>query len=316
MDSFKDFLQELSSNTGLKFNLISEDRNRVYFENIPENCSKSTPFRINLGKEKGILFLAEQSKCDISLLKFVIENKYKEYSLKKENLILELIEGKELPTQEVDAEFPFISLGCTLFLVKIAGDIQDGINVIRELYETQKVESIIYGNNIIVLGTFEEIGEHASSIREAIVSDLYQECIVSYSQIFYKAEDVKKAYEMAKEATLLRDRFGLNQSIVNYSDILFERLVYNTKVNLKKEILLEYRDKFEEFDKEMINTIEEFINCDMNISSAAKKLYVHRNTLIYRLDKIKKDTGLDIRFFNGATKFLIAFLVWKESKYE
>lgn len=316
MDSFKNFLQELSLGTGLKFKVTSENGVRVYFENMTENNLKRNFFYISLGKDKGVLSLAEESMGSMSLLKFVIENKYKEHFLNKENLIVELIEGKEVSTQEVDTEFPFISLGCTLFLVKIDGDIREGINVLRELYEGQKVESIIYGNNIIVLGIFEEIQEHASSIREAIVSDLYHECIVSYGEVFYKAEGIKNAYDMAKEAMMIRERFGITQEIVSYGDILFERLVNNTKESLKREILLDYRDKFEEFDKEMILTIEEFMSCDMNISSTAKKLYVHRNTLIYRLDKIKKDTGLDIRYFNEATKFTIAFLVWKESKHK
>jgi len=69
-----------------------------------------------------------------------------------------------------------------------------------------------------------------------------------------------------------------------------------------------------DFDSEMINTIEEFVNCGLNISNAAKKLYVHRNTLIYRLDKIYKETNFDIRNFKDATVFAIAFLIWKENK--
>ena len=64
----------------------------------------------------------------------------------------------------------------------------------------------------------------------------------------------------------------------------------------------------------MLNTIEEFISCDLNISEAAKNLYIHRNTLIYRLDKIAKDTGYDIRNFRQAATFTIAFLIWKELK--
>lgn len=64
----------------------------------------------------------------------------------------------------------------------------------------------------------------------------------------------------------------------------------------------------------MINTIDEFVKTGLNISESARKLYIHRNTLIYRLDKIKKETGFDIRNFKEATVFITAFLVWREVK--
>lgn len=68
------------------------------------------------------------------------------------------------------------------------------------------------------------------------------------------------------------------------------------------------------FDNEIVNTIEQFFNNDLNISETAKNLYVHRNTLIYRLDKISRETGYDIRNFKEAALFLITFLIWKESR--
>nr|WP_241393066.1 helix-turn-helix domain-containing protein [Clostridium tetanomorphum] len=76
--------------------------------------------------------------------------------------------------------------------------------------------------------------------------------------------------------------------------------------------MIRFSYKFDHFDGEIITTIEEFIKSDLNISDAAKKLFIHRNTLIYRLDKIYKETGFDIRNFKEASVFIIAFLVWKE----
>ena len=62
----------------------------------------------------------------------------------------------------------------------------------------------------------------------------------------------------------------------------------------------------------MIKTIEVFFKLDLNLSEASKELYVHRNTLIYRLDKIQKYTNYDIRKFNDAVLFKIAFFLWKQ----
>jgi DNA-binding PucR family transcriptional regulator len=124
---------------------------------------------------------------------------------------------------------------------------------------------------------------------------------------------MKKAYEEAKECLILSKNFGIKEEIFYYDKILFEKIVYNINPEVKTELLNKFRDKFNMFDSEIINTIEEFVNCGLNISDAARKLYVHRNTLIYRLDKISKETSFDIRNFKEATVFIIAFLVWKEN---
>jgi DNA-binding PucR family transcriptional regulator len=142
---------------------------------------------------------------------------------------------------------------------------------------------------------------------------LYCKCYVSYGSIIYNVKDIKKAYEESKECITLSRSFGIKEDIFFYDKILFEKIVYNITPPVKQELLVRFKEKFNSFDSELINTIEEFVNCDLNISDAARKLYVHRNTLIYRLDKITKETGFDIRNFKEAAVFIIAFLVWKEN---
>ncbi|HCW05292.1 MAG TPA: hypothetical protein DGK91_12705 [Clostridium sp.] len=98
--------------------------------------------------------------------------------------------------------------------------------------------------------------------------------------------------------------------------MILEKIVYNISSEMKKELGDSFSDKFTAFDSEVINTIEEFVNSGLNISDASRRLYIHRNTLIYRLDKIYKDTGYDIRNFKQATVFYMAFLIWKENRQE
>lgn len=73
-----------------------------------------------------------------------------------------------------------------------------------------------------------------------------------------------------------------------------------------------FKEKLDALDNETINTIEDFFNSDLNISDSAKNLYIHRNTLLYRLDKIKRETGFDIKDFNESMTFKIIFLIWQE----
>jgi sugar diacid utilization regulator len=124
---------------------------------------------------------------------------------------------------------------------------------------------------------------------------------------------LKTAYEHGKECLLLGEKFGIKDEIYSYNKMIFEKMIYNIHPDVKQELFMSYKHRFSFFDSEVINTIEEFINSGLNVSDAAKKLYVHRNTLIYRLDKIHKETDLDIRNFKDATVFIIAFLIWKEN---
>ena len=80
----------------------------------------------------------------------------------------------------------------------------------------------------------------------------------------------------------------------------------------KGKIVDDFNDGFSKLDEDMIKTIEIFFKLDLNLSEASKELYVHRNTLIYRLDKIQKYTTYDIRKFNDAVLFKIAFFLWKQ----
>lgn len=84
----------------------------------------------------------------------------------------------------------------------------------------------------------------------------------------------------------------------------------NLNQDIKEKILNNFNESFSKLDEDMLKTIEVFFKSDLNLSEASKGLYVHRNTLIYRLDKIQKYTGYDIRKFNDAALFKIAFFIW------
>jgi DNA-binding PucR family transcriptional regulator len=311
MYNFQSFLQDLDSNTGIRFNLKLEDGELMH-SGITAN-SDNVSAAITLGSSRAILELPKEYSNCTSLLRYTIENKYKEIFSMREQSLIDILEGKELSADKLERNFPFLAKGCTLFLVSVDGSRYEALNIVRQSYTEAEAVSMLYDDSIIVLGAFDETEEHARSIRESIVSDLYCRCYVSYGSIIYNVKDIMKAYEEAKQCLILSKNFGIKEEIFYYDKILFEKIVYNINPEVKLELLNRFRDKFNLFDSEIINTIEEFVNCGLNISDAARKLYVHRNTLIYRLDKITKETGFDIRNFKEATVFIIAFLVWKEN---
>jgi hypothetical protein len=313
MHNFQSYLQDLSLNTGIKFNIVTEDESTLYSGINKAQSSELIIRQLNLANLRASIMLPKEFENCFTLLKYTIENKYKEIFTQREQLLVGILEGKNISQDKIDREFPYISKGSTLFLVTVDGSKYEALNIIRQLYSEGEVLSLVYGDNIIVLGVFEEINEHARSIRESIVSDLYCKCSVGYGNKIFNIRDLKKAFEEAKGCFILGKNFGIKEEIFFYDKMLFEKIVFNISPEVKLELLTKFKEKFNLFDSELINTIEEFINCGLNISDAARRLYVHRNTLIYRLDKITKETGFDIRNFKEATVFIIAFLVWKEN---
>lgn len=313
MYNFHSFLRDLNSNTGIKFNLLSEDGTPLYSGIESGKNIQLSATAISLGNSKATLQLPLEFENCTSLLRYTIENKYREIFSMREQSLIEILEGKEVSFDKVEKNFSFLPKGCTLFFISVDGSRYEALNIVRELYSESDAVSFVYGDSIIILGVFDEIDEHARSIRESIVSDLYCKCYVSYGNVIYNTKEIKKAYEEARECFVLSKNFGIKEEILYYDKMMFEKIVYNIGPKVKGELLNRFRDKFNMFDSELINTIEEFVNCDLNISDAARRLYVHRNTLIYRLDKITKETGFDIRNFKEATVFINAFLVWKEN---
>lgn len=316
MENFDGYLEEVSKKSGIKFKLVGED-GTIYFDNMEaleeHNKISSVVF---LGDYKVYIVLDKKYEICIPLLQYTIENKYRELFSTKEGYLIELVEGKEIAKESLEKHLPFLYKGATVILVEVHGNKYEALNIIKQLYNEEDVVSMIYGNDILLIGSFDEVYEHAKSIKDSIVSDFYSSCHISFSDIVFKAEDIRKAYLDAKTSMDLGKKFNIKGEIYCHSNLILEKIVYNINSEMKKDLYHRFSDKFNGFDGEIINTIEEFVNSGLNISDASKRLYIHRNTLIYRLDKIFKDTGYDLRDFKQATVFFMAFLIWKENGQE
>lgn len=312
MYNLQKFLQDMKRSTGIEFNLVDDDGS-VIFSGGGGYKKDTVPTPVELGKKTAYLYVSSGFEGCTSLIKYIIENKYKDTSSERQQTVYDILAGKMVSLDRVEKGLDFIGNGCTLFVVNINENKLEAFEVLNEIYNDENMICITYGDYIVILGVFDEVSQHAESIRESIISDIYCKCMVGYSNIFYDVNGIKKAYEDAVECILLGSRYGMKNDIFSYNRMLFEKIVYNISPAVKNELLESFKDKFNIFDKEIITTIEEFVNCGLNISEAARKLYIHRNTLIYRLDKINRETNFDIRDFKEATVFIIAFLIWKES---
>lgn len=312
MDEFLSYIEALSNNSGIPMKICIED-NTTYCFNSYEEAEPSVKFDPIKGKIISI-FIYESYSSAIGLLKYIIYNKYNELFCLKDRVFADIIESRNENSEQLSKLFPYFNKNSTLFIASIMGDLKDALAILQELYSRQNVLCIEYKNNLVIWGVFDDIPEHAISIRDSIVTNLFCKCSVYFSKPINSIEDLKYEYSKIMECIMLKSHFNIEEDILCYDKLLFQKIIYHVSDNIKKELLNKSKPVLDSFDSEMVNTIEQFFNNDLNISETAKSLYVHRNTLIYRLDKISRETGYDIRNFKEAALFLITFLIWKESR--
>ncbi len=310
MYNFLKYLKELNKKSKINFKLVWENGECIYDSLSMDK--ESLCLQVNLGNELANMYIPFEYKNCTLLLKFSIENKFEELKSAEEEILWDLLDGKEVIEDKIKELLPFLYNDSNIFLVKVEDNSSEALNIIKELYLNEEVLCTTFADNILIVGCFDEPRDHAESIKNSIETDLYCKCIVSISGKINNVSDLRKCYSEAKESLFLSEKFSLKDTILQYDKMVLEKIVYNINPQVKDELMEKIGHKFDNFDGEIITTIEEFIKCDLNISDTARKLFIHRNTLIYRLDKICRETGFDIRNFKEATVFIIGFLVWKE----
>ena len=177
--------------------------------------------------------------------------------------------------------------------------------------------------NIIVVKELEPNDGHAE--LEKIAENMYtllkedgeEDILIAYGTVVGDIKEVSKSYKEAKLALDVGKIFFSERSVIAYSALGIGRLIYQLPIPLCKMFI---REIFEgkspdDFDEETLITINKFFENNLNVSETSRQLYIHRNTLVYRLDKLQKSTGLDLRVFEDAITFKIALMVVKYMKY-
>ncbi len=133
----------------------------------------------------------------------------------------------------------------------------------------------------------------------------------------HEIKEVSRSYKEAKMALDVGKIFYVERNVTAYSTLGIGRLIYQLPVNLCRIFIQEiFGDNIpEELDDEMLSTINKFFENNLNVSETSRQLFVHRNTLVCRIEKLQKSTGLDIRTFDDALTFKIALMVVNYMKY-
>jgi sugar diacid utilization regulator len=188
--------------------------------------------------------------------------------------------------------------------------------VLEILINTMNIKiSLTYENRIIAAADEENIEEACNSFIKNVLSELLMECKAVIGGRAAKASELHGFYENCIEALCLKQIYSLGDSVINYEGMYGYRIAYSLDPKLKESIS---RRVFTAEFKEMVSgelgtTIEEFFKNNLNLTDTAAKLYVHRNTLLYRLEKIQKCTGFDLKRFEDSWLFKLAWMIYKEN---
>lgn len=201
----------------------------------------------------------------------------------------------------------------------------NALETVRSLF-TGRVKDFITAvdeKNIIVVRevkpgeTQDDLEKTAQVMVDMLNTEAMSQVHVAYGTVVNELKEVSRSYKEAKMALDVGKTFFSNKNVVAYSKLGIGRLIYQLPIPLCRMFIKEIFDgkSPDEFDDETLTTINKFFENSLNVSETSRQLYIHRNTLVYRLDKLQKSTGLDLRVFEDAITFKIALMVVKYMNY-
>ena len=161
--------------------------------------------------------------------------------------------------------------------------------------------------------TGQELERIARGMEDKLKNELYVKSVIGIGTVAEHLRELSDAYKEAQTAIDVGKVFDTERSIINYENLGIGRLIYQLPTTLCDIYLTEVfkKNTIDALDQETLFTINKFFENNLNVSETSRKLFVHRNTLVYRLEKIKKLTGLDLRQFDHAIVFKVALMVRK-----
>ncbi|MCC8060435.1 MAG: helix-turn-helix domain-containing protein [Clostridiales bacterium] len=201
----------------------------------------------------------------------------------------------------------------------------NALETVRSLFATRTKDFItaVDEKNIILVKevnpgeTTEDLEKTANMILDMLNTEAMAKVHVAFGTVVGDIKEVSRSYKEAKMALDVGKIFYSDQNVVAYSNLGIGRLIYQLPLPLCRMFIKEIFENRspDEFDDETLTTINKFFENSLNVSETSRQLYIHRNTLVYRLDKLQKSTGLDLRVFEDAITFKIALMVVKYMTY-
>ena len=239
------------------------------------------------------------------------------------NGVISESEARQLLIRKASDEKP-----AELFLLHFDNKLDEDsgvLSVLSELFDTSTTEILRMDDNEVLVLHFRHKEHDISELEETagyLVDTMNTEALasgsVSYDSMALDFSELPLTYRHLKAAMKIGRTFRTSERIFGYHSLGLGKLISSISDESAREFLEEELPgiDFRQFDSETMNTIEVFFASGLNIAEAARALYLHRNTLVYRLDKFKKTTGCDLQNFDDAVKIRIGMLLSQKLNQE
>ena len=239
------------------------------------------------------------------------------------NGVISESEARQLLIRKASDEKP-----AELFLLHFDNKLDEDsgvLSVLSELFDTSTTEILRMDDNEVLVLHFRhkehdisELEETAGYLVDTMNTEALASVSVSYDSMALDFSELPLTYRHLKAAMKIGRTFRTSERIFGYHSLGLGKLISSISDESAREFLEEELPgiDFRQFDSETMNTIEVFFASGLNIAEAARALYLHRNTLVYRLDKFKKTTGCDLQNFDDAVKIRIGMLLSQKLNQE
>lgn len=242
-----------------------------------------------------------------------------------QNLLLDNLLLVDIYNRAQKLHIDVVKRRCVFVIEPVTDRETNLIEVVRELFYTEAGDFItaVDENHVVIIKTLDD-GDDVADLEETsrmlvdmAGSEAMIDVRVAFGSIVDEIKGVSKSYKEAKMAMEVGKIFYPLKKTVSYDTLGIGRLIYQLPVNLCKIFVKEIFGEVmpEDIDEEVLNTVEKFFENNLNVSETSRQLYIHRNTLLYRIEKLFKSTGLDVRNFDDALTLKIAMMVVSYVKY-
>ena len=270
------------------------------------------------GEDKYAEKIATILAVSLSNIKNLYDEKYDKNSFIK-NIILDNILPSDIYVKSKELRFNAEETR-VVFLIKFhsKSDVLS-FDMVQNIFPDKNKDYVIStGEQDIVLvkevkhnTDIKEIEKIAKSIADTLNSEFYVKVSIGIGTVVDNIKDLARSYKEAQVAFEVGKVFDTEKNIISYENLGIGRLIYQLPTTLCEMFLQEVfkNGSLDSLDRETLMTIQCFFENNLNVSETSRKLFVHRNTLVYRLEKIRKLTGLDLREFDHAITFKVALMV-------
>ena len=284
MYGLKNSFQKISEEIQIPFK-ISEKDGSVIANFLQGNNSKIVSSILRMPAEELLLETYENYSNCISLLKYCLEQELSNAVKSKEEIITDIIKGKEFSNdilKEVIKDKPF-----KLILIYLKDKHSKAIKLIEKKYLQDESIIVIQDEYILIISKNDISNESIKELLLGMKKNIAEKCYISYCKID-EYNELKEKFEYLKANLEICLKYDLPSKIYTENSLLLEKMIKNAEEKEISRVYKKYNDIFSKLDDDLIKTIEIFFSEGLKISESADKLYIHRNTLFYRIDKIKK----------------------------